>query len=170
MIISLLYILHVSLLYEILRQILLQLRVSSVISNSPYILALDCDMYCNDPTSARQAMCFHLDPKISPTLAFVQFPQRFHNICKNDIYDAQLRSAYSVWKLKLSLCKYAYQSLQKSMKNGNFSLMIFLPVVVNVVWSRWAPGTCIVWHWLLYQEGVNMWKFHTWRFVENFIY
>ncbi|KAM4127285.1 hypothetical protein ACJW30_02G078300 [Castanea mollissima] len=71
-------------------------RVSSVISNSPYILALDCDMYCNDPTSARQAMCFHLDPKISPTLAFVQFPQRFHNICKNDIYDAQLRSAYSL--------------------------------------------------------------------------
>ncbi|KAG5560300.1 hypothetical protein RHGRI_003557 [Rhododendron griersonianum] len=45
-----------------------ELRVSAMISNSPYILVLDCDMYCNDPTSARQAMCFHLDPKISPSL------------------------------------------------------------------------------------------------------
>ncbi|KAF4348123.1 hypothetical protein G4B88_008811 [Cannabis sativa] len=72
------------------------LRVSGVISNSPYILALDCDMYCNDPTSARQAMCFHLDPKISSSLAFVQFPQRFHNISRNDIYDSQLRLTYSL--------------------------------------------------------------------------
>ncbi|KAF5466004.1 hypothetical protein F2P56_015963 [Juglans regia] len=71
-------------------------RVSSMISNSPYILVLDCDVYCNDPTSARKAMCFHLDSKISNSLAFVQFPQRFHNISKNDIYDSQLRSIYSV--------------------------------------------------------------------------
>ncbi|KAH7522152.1 hypothetical protein FEM48_Zijuj07G0108000 [Ziziphus jujuba var. spinosa] len=72
------------------------LRVSGVISNSPYILMLDCDMYCNDPTSARQAMCFHLDPKLSSSLAFVQFPQRFHNIATNDIYDCQYRSTYTV--------------------------------------------------------------------------
>ncbi|KAM1479349.1 hypothetical protein ACFX2I_026644 [Malus domestica] len=75
------------------------LRVSGVISNSPYILGLDCDMHCNDASSARQAMCFHLDPKISPSLAFVQFPQNFHNISNNDIYDSQLRSALKVlWK------------------------------------------------------------------------
>ncbi|KAF3456848.1 hypothetical protein FNV43_RR01502 [Rhamnella rubrinervis] len=72
------------------------LRVSGVISNSPYILMLDCDMYCNDPTSARQAMCFHLDPNSSSSLAFVQFPQRFHNISTNDIYDCQYRATYSV--------------------------------------------------------------------------
>ncbi|KAL5542170.1 hypothetical protein UlMin_009880 [Ulmus minor] len=74
------------------------LRVSGVISNSPYILSLDCDMYCNDPTSARQAMCFHLDPNISSSLAFVQFPQRFHNVSRHDIYDRNLRSTFSlVW-------------------------------------------------------------------------
>ncbi|KAL9410808.1 hypothetical protein AB3S75_044558 [Citrus x aurantiifolia] len=72
------------------------LRVSGVISNSPYILGLDCDMYCNDPTSARQAMCFHLDPKISSSLAFVQFPQKFHNINKYDIYDGRFRSLHCV--------------------------------------------------------------------------
>ncbi|KAF3644071.1 putative cellulose synthase-like protein E6-like isoform X2 [Capsicum annuum] len=73
-----------------------QLRVSGMISNSPYILMLDCDMHLNDPSSARQAMCFHLDPKMSPSLAFVQFPQRFHNVSKNDIYDSALRACFVV--------------------------------------------------------------------------
>ncbi|KAJ6356191.1 hypothetical protein OIU78_004323 [Salix suchowensis] len=72
------------------------LRVSGIMTNSPYILVLDCDMYCNDPTSARQAMCFHLDPKISPSLAFIQFPQKFRNINKNDIYDGQLRKVFMI--------------------------------------------------------------------------
>ncbi|KAL7225268.1 hypothetical protein ACSBR1_020616 [Camellia fascicularis] len=76
-----------------------------MISNSPYILVLDCDMYCNDSSSARQAMCFHLDPKMSPSLAFVQFPQKFHNISKTDIYDSQLRSVFTR--------KAPYESLMK---------------------------------------------------------
>ncbi|XP_022722744.1 cellulose synthase-like protein E6 [Durio zibethinus] len=72
------------------------LRVSAMMSNSPYILVLDCDMYCNDPTSARQAMCYHCDPEISPSLAFVQFPQKFRNISKDDIYDSQIRSIFKI--------------------------------------------------------------------------
>ncbi|PSR92899.1 Cellulose synthase-like protein [Actinidia chinensis var. chinensis] len=70
------------------------LRISGIMSNGPYLLVLDCDMYCNDPTSARQSMCFHLDPKVSPSLAFVQYPQMFYNLSKNDIYDNQSRSTY----------------------------------------------------------------------------
>ncbi|KAK9672824.1 hypothetical protein RND81_12G127200 [Saponaria officinalis] len=70
------------------------LRVSGLLSNSPFFLVLDCDMYCNDPTSARQAMCFHLDPKLAPSLAFVQYPQIFYNTSKNDIYDGQARAAF----------------------------------------------------------------------------
>uniref|UniRef100_A0A2C9W8C2 Glycosyltransferase 2-like domain-containing protein n=1 Tax=Manihot esculenta TaxID=3983 RepID=A0A2C9W8C2_MANES len=74
----------------------LNLRVSGVISNSPYILVLDCDMYCNDPTSAKQAMCFHLDPIISSSLAFVQFPQLFRNITSTHIYDDILRLVFKL--------------------------------------------------------------------------
>lgn len=74
----------------------MQLRVSGIMSNAPYILVLDCDMYCNDPISAKQAMCFHLDPKMSDSLSYVQFPQIFYNVSKNDIYDGQARSAYRV--------------------------------------------------------------------------
>ncbi|KAK6929824.1 Cellulose synthase [Dillenia turbinata] len=72
------------------------LRVSALKSNSPYVLLLDCDMQCNDPSSARQAMCFHLDPKISPTLAFVIFPQKFRNIGPYDIYDGSMRSTWEL--------------------------------------------------------------------------
>ncbi|KAI3995999.1 hypothetical protein MKX01_037496 [Papaver californicum] len=74
------------------------LRVSGIMSNAPYTLVLDCDMYCNDPTSAKQAMCFYVDdPKTSApssSLAFVQFPQMFYNLSQNDIYDGQARSAF----------------------------------------------------------------------------
>ncbi|KAL5712210.1 hypothetical protein ACHQM5_014402 [Ranunculus cassubicifolius] len=73
------------------------LRVSGMISNAPFLLTLDCDMYCNDPMSAREAMCLHLDPQISHSLAFVQFPQCFHNLSKNDIYNAQLRTVFKSW-------------------------------------------------------------------------
>ncbi|RAL54529.1 hypothetical protein DM860_001657 [Cuscuta australis] len=70
-------------------------RVSAVISNAPYFLVLDCDMYCNDPSSARQAMCFYLDPKVSSRIAWVQFPQKFHNTSKHDIYDGRLNP---IWR------------------------------------------------------------------------
>ncbi|XXG74461.1 hypothetical protein AAC387_Pa07g3174 [Persea americana] len=73
------------------------LRVSGLLSNGSYILVLDCDMYSNDPTSAKAAMCFHLDPTLSPTLAFVQFPHIFHNISPNDIYGCQQRDAFKIW-------------------------------------------------------------------------
>ncbi|KAH6770009.1 hypothetical protein C2S52_014812 [Perilla frutescens var. hirtella] len=55
-------------------------RLSGVMSNAPYALVLDCDMYCNDPTSAKQAMCFHLDPQLSDSLSLAQFPQIFYNV------------------------------------------------------------------------------------------
>ncbi|KAJ1400098.1 Nucleotide-diphospho-sugar transferase [Sesbania bispinosa] len=72
------------------------LRVSGLISNGPYVLVVDCDMYCNDPSSAKQAMCFFLDPATSEDVAFVQFPQMFHNLSKKDIYDSQTRNAFTV--------------------------------------------------------------------------
>ncbi|KAK4405838.1 Cellulose synthase-like protein E1 [Sesamum angolense] len=73
------------------------IRVSAVISNAPYILVLDCDHYCNDPTSARQAMCYYLDPEISPKLAFIQFPQKFHNLSGHDLYDNRLNYYWRRW-------------------------------------------------------------------------
>ncbi|KAK4405839.1 Cellulose synthase-like protein G2 [Sesamum angolense] len=72
------------------------LRVSAVISNAPYFMVLDCDMYCNDPSSVRQTMCFYLDPKVSPQIAWVQFPQKFRNLSKHDIYGGSLHHLYRI--------------------------------------------------------------------------
>ncbi|CAJ1975740.1 unnamed protein product [Sphenostylis stenocarpa] len=75
------------------------LRVSGLLSNGPYVLVVDCDMYCNDPSSAKQAMCFFLDLETSKDIAFVQFPQMFHNLSKKDIYDSQSRRAFTtMWQ------------------------------------------------------------------------
>ena len=70
--------------------------MSGLISNGPYILVVDCDMNCNDASSAKQSMCFFLDHETSKDLAFVQFPKMFHNLSKKDIYDSQIRTAFTV--------------------------------------------------------------------------
>ncbi|KAL2475994.1 Cellulose synthase-like protein E1 [Abeliophyllum distichum] len=62
------------------------IRVSSQISNAPIILNLDCDMYANDPDTIRDALCFFMDEKKGHQISYVQYPQRFSNITKNDIY------------------------------------------------------------------------------------
>ncbi|XP_030523127.2 cellulose synthase-like protein E6 [Rhodamnia argentea] len=62
------------------------IRVSSVISNAPVILNLDCDMYSNNSDSIRDALCFFMDEERGHQMGFVQYPQNFDNITKNDIY------------------------------------------------------------------------------------
>ncbi|KAF5479078.1 hypothetical protein F2P56_005582 [Juglans regia] len=64
------------------------LRVSAKISNAPFILSLDCDMYANDADAVREALCFFMDERKGNEIAFVQHPQNYDNITKNDIYSA----------------------------------------------------------------------------------
>ncbi|KAJ3707489.1 hypothetical protein LUZ61_011194 [Rhynchospora tenuis] len=66
------------------------LRVSSLISNSPIILNVDCDMYSNNADSIRDALCFFLDEEKGPDIAFVQYPQNYNNMTKNDTYGNSL--------------------------------------------------------------------------------
>uniref|UniRef100_A0A0D6QSQ6 Glycosyltransferase 2-like domain-containing protein n=2 Tax=Araucaria cunninghamii TaxID=56994 RepID=A0A0D6QSQ6_ARACU len=70
------------------------IRVSSVISNAPFILTLDCDMYANNCQALREAMCFFMDSVSGHKFGFVQFPQRFHGITKNDLYSNQLKRIF----------------------------------------------------------------------------
>lgn len=62
------------------------IRVSSVISNSPIIMNVDCDMYSNNSESIRDALCFFLDKEQGRDIGFVQYPQNFDNVVHNDIY------------------------------------------------------------------------------------
>ncbi|KAH9290258.1 hypothetical protein KI387_034375 [Taxus chinensis] len=72
------------------------IRVSAVVSNAPFILTLDCDMYANNCEALREAMCFFMDPQTDHQLGFVQFPQRFHSITKNDLYANRLKRNFDV--------------------------------------------------------------------------
>ena len=68
-----------------------QIRVSSRISNGPIILNIDCDHYSNNSQSVRDALCFFMEDKQGHDIAYVQYPQRFNNITKNDLYGSYLR-------------------------------------------------------------------------------
>eukprot|EP00253_Pinus_taeda_P017146 PITA_17146 len=72
------------------------IRVSGVMSNAPFILTLDCDMYTNNSEALRQAMCFFMDPKTGHQFAYVQFPQNFCGITKNDLYGSNHRRAFDI--------------------------------------------------------------------------
>ncbi|XVE50863.1 hypothetical protein DITRI_Ditri01bG0198100 [Diplodiscus trichospermus] len=67
------------------------IRVSSEISNGQIILNLDCDMYSNNSLAVRDALCFFMDEKKGQEIAYVQFPQNFENITKNELYSSSLR-------------------------------------------------------------------------------
>ncbi|XVF77320.1 hypothetical protein PTKIN_Ptkin14bG0033500 [Pterospermum kingtungense] len=62
------------------------IRVSSEISNGAIILNLDCDMYANSADSIKEDLCFFMDEKRGHQIAYVQHPQEFNNITKNDLY------------------------------------------------------------------------------------
>uniref|UniRef100_A0A453L1P1 Cellulose synthase-like protein E6 n=1 Tax=Aegilops tauschii subsp. strangulata TaxID=200361 RepID=A0A453L1P1_AEGTS len=66
------------------------IRVSSVISNSPIIMNVDCDMYSNNNDAVRDALCFFLDEEMGHKIGFVQYPQNYNNLSKNDIYGNSL--------------------------------------------------------------------------------
>uniref|UniRef100_A0A5B7ARF4 cellulose synthase (UDP-forming) n=1 Tax=Davidia involucrata TaxID=16924 RepID=A0A5B7ARF4_DAVIN len=61
-------------------------RVSAVLTNAPYMLNLDCDHYINNSKALRESMCFMMDPLLGKRVCYVQFPQRFDGIDKNDRY------------------------------------------------------------------------------------
>lgn len=64
----------------------LKVRVSAIISNAPYLLNVDCDHYVNNSKALREAMCFMMDPTSGKKICYVQFPQRFDGIDRNDRY------------------------------------------------------------------------------------
>ncbi|XP_065626812.1 cellulose synthase A catalytic subunit 3 [UDP-forming] [Quercus suber] len=61
-------------------------RVSAVLTNGPFLLNLDCDHYINNSKALREAMCFLMDPNLGKHVCYVQFPQRFDGIDRNDRY------------------------------------------------------------------------------------
>ena len=66
-----------------------QTRVSGLMTNAPYILNVDCDMFVNNPKILLHGMCLLRDAIIDQEYAFVQFPQNFYDGLKDDPYGNQ---------------------------------------------------------------------------------
>ncbi|XP_022140548.1 cellulose synthase-like protein H1 [Momordica charantia] len=64
-------------------------RVSGLMTNAPYMLNVDCDMFVNNPSVLLHGMCLFLDPMMDKECAFVQFPQCFYNGPKDDPFGNQ---------------------------------------------------------------------------------
>jgi hypothetical protein len=79
----------------------MQIRVSSVISNSPIIMNVDCDMYSNNKDTIRDALCFFLDEEMGHKIGFVQYPQSYNNMTKNDTYGNSMLVISKVIIIKL---------------------------------------------------------------------
>uniref|UniRef100_A0A0A9DEZ5 CSLF3-cellulose synthase-like family F n=1 Tax=Arundo donax TaxID=35708 RepID=A0A0A9DEZ5_ARUDO len=63
-----------------------QLRVSALLTNAPFIINFDGDHYVNNSQAFRAAVCFMLDRRDGENTAFVQFPQRFDDVDPTDRY------------------------------------------------------------------------------------
>ena len=73
-----------------------QTRVSGAMTNAPFILNVDCDMYANNSQIVFHAMCLLLGCKNGQDFAFAQSPQIFHDGLKDDPLGNQLVATQKV--------------------------------------------------------------------------
>ncbi|XWS64954.1 hypothetical protein CRYUN_Cryun05aG0048600 [Craigia yunnanensis] len=78
------------------------IRVSSKISNGPIILNVDCDMYSNNSESIKYSLCAFMDEEKGDEIVYVQYPQNFDNLTKNEIYGSSFRVIHKLELLGLN--------------------------------------------------------------------
>ncbi|XP_011007182.1 PREDICTED: cellulose synthase-like protein H1 [Populus euphratica] len=64
-------------------------RVSGMMTNAPFMLNLDCDMFVNNPKIVCHAMCLLLGSRNERESGFVQCPQYFYDGLKDDPFGNQ---------------------------------------------------------------------------------
>ncbi|CAB4304641.1 unnamed protein product [Prunus armeniaca] len=71
-------------------------RVSGLMTNAPFMLNVDCDMFANNPSVVLHAMCILLGSNENQNeIAFAQFPQIFYDGLKDDPFGNQMAV---IWK------------------------------------------------------------------------
>jgi hypothetical protein len=74
----------------------IQTRVSGLITNAPFILNVDCDMFVNNPKTVLHALSILLDSKGEKEVAFAQCPQQFYATLKDDPFGNQMTILFKV--------------------------------------------------------------------------
>ncbi|KAM1429458.1 hypothetical protein ACFX2I_045655 [Malus domestica] len=65
-------------------------RVSGLMTNAPFMLNVDCDMFVNNPNIMLHAMCTLLGSENETKNAYAQFPQIFYDGLKDDPFGNQM--------------------------------------------------------------------------------
>lgn len=106
-------------------------------TNAPFILNVDCDMFVNNPQVFRHAMCQLLGSKNERETAFVQYPQVFYDGLRDDPYGNQFVVPYQVIKFSFRVNLRLMQSLFPFL----FHLLNLLQFLVYVPRNSWNPRT-----------------------------
>ena len=112
-------------------------------------------MYSNNSSSVRDALCFFMDEEKGNEIAFVQFPQMFDNITKNDIYGSTLRVISEVGIIIVFMFKWEVSNVV----NHSF-LFVCLELLLagGIPRLGWLWRSIICWNWLFSQERYLMWE------------
>ncbi|KAI4341015.1 hypothetical protein MLD38_025792 [Melastoma candidum] len=94
------------------------MRVSGILTNAPFMLNVDCDMYANNPHIMLHSLCLFVGAKSKSDSAFVQYPQLFYNGVKNDPFRNQLVVLLEVQITSLSLLPLNYNHATFLMFSG----------------------------------------------------
>ena len=75
------------------------MRVSGLMTNAPYMLNVDYDMFVNNPKVVLYGMCLLLESIGEKEFAFAQFPKVFYDELKDDPYGNQMVVQYEVCQI-----------------------------------------------------------------------
>lgn len=65
-------------------------------TNAPYMLNVDCDMFASNPQIVLHAVCMMLGFEHQSDCAFVQCPQIFYDVPKDDPFGGQMLASLEV--------------------------------------------------------------------------
>lgn len=87
-------------------------------------------MYSNNSDAIKEALCFFMDEERGHMISFVQYPQNYDNITKNDIYSNVAGVLYKVGiQTYISFLKFPEVLKLVYIKITNISVTMFLGIV-----------------------------------------
>lgn len=84
----------------------MQTRVSALMTNAPFIMNVDCDMFANNPKVILHGMCLLLGfEEDEASCGYAQIPQRFYGGLKDDPFGNNLEVLQKVFFFKTNIKK-----------------------------------------------------------------
>ncbi|KAL2331853.1 hypothetical protein Fmac_019434 [Flemingia macrophylla] len=112
-------------------------RVSGLMTNAPFLLNVDCDMFVNNPKIVLHAMCILMDSRNGKDVAFVQCFQQFYDGIKDDPFGNQWVAAFE------EFAKSAACALEESAYSANdITSSSFIEAATEVANCGYEDGTC----------------------------